>query len=308
MRISQHSAIDAPAARVWEYVGPGFATIGEWASGVPRSEPIDEGRVCTVAGAPGIDRVTERLTAYDDTARTLAYEAEGMPGFVDGARNSWRIEATGPATSRAAFDAQLDMSGIWRIIAPLLGLRIGMIGRRSLRELKHVVEQGRPARRKQRQLERDTQMAELAAATPGSDGGRSLRAAVGANANLSAVCAAVLVVGGFALSGPFGVDGRILTALGAALAAGVGLLRWLIARPRQLAGTTPIILAADVAWIMTALWLIVFSPTGLTALGKIALGTMSLGVAIIAIAQARGLQQLTGRARLLTHATGVSWR
>lgn len=159
MRISQHITVEAPAAQVWEFVGPGFAAVGDWASAIPRSEPTEEGRACTIAGAPGIDRIAERLTAYDDATRTLTYEADGMPWFVDGARNSWRIEAMGPTMSRVAFDAQLDVSGVWLMIAPFFVLRIRMIGRRTLRELKHLVEQGRPAPRKQRQLDRDARSA-----------------------------------------------------------------------------------------------------------------------------------------------------
>src|SRR5262249_4521204 len=83
--------IDAPADRVWEVIGPGFARIGEWASVIPASTAIPgpggpagaagapvTGRVCAT-GVPLMPRVTETLIAYDQARRTLTYQARGLP-------------------------------------------------------------------------------------------------------------------------------------------------------------------------------------------------------------------------------------
>ncbi len=297
MRIEQHIDIDVPAEQLWQAVGPGFASIGEWASAVPRSVPTDQadGRVCTVAGAPGIDQVVERITDYSDTDRTLTYQAEGLPGFIGEATNHWRIEATGPDTSRASFTASLQVHGPGRLVAPALGLRLRFIGRRTLRELQHLVEHGQPTDRKRRQLQRDGQLAEQLTAAPGGDGGASLLAAVGWNAKLSAVVAGLLLAAGVPFSGPFGVSATLLTAIGVALLAGVGLIRWLLDQPHRLRAVTPAILVADVAWIAAASILIAQPDTPFTTTGKTALGVMTLGVAAVFIAQARGLAHAHGR-------------
>jgi uncharacterized protein YndB with AHSA1/START domain len=157
MRIVQHSDIDVSAEQVWQVVGREFTDIGRWASAIPTSAPTStgDGRECRVPGVPGIDRVTERLIAYDDDTRTLTYVADsGMPRFVRKAVNTWRVKALGESRARVAVSAEVEVAGSARLFLPLLRLSLDFVGRRTLGELKHYVEHGRPAPRKRRQISR----------------------------------------------------------------------------------------------------------------------------------------------------------
>jgi Polyketide cyclase / dehydrase and lipid transport len=155
MRIVQHIDIDASAAQVWQIVGREFSDIGRWASAIPSSvrTSTGDGRACE--GVLGIEQVTERLIAYDDDERTLTYVADrGMPRYVTTAVNTWRVETLGDNRARVAVSARLEMAGAARLLLPLLRVPLAFVGRRTLAELKHYVEQGRPTPRKRRQLER----------------------------------------------------------------------------------------------------------------------------------------------------------
>lgn len=92
MIIATHIDVAAPAGQVWAIVGPGFADVAAWASVIAHSEPTPtgDGRRCSVSGMRGVDEVVERLTAYDDGARTMSYVADtGLPGYVQHATNTW---------------------------------------------------------------------------------------------------------------------------------------------------------------------------------------------------------------------------
>jgi len=123
----EHDAIvDAPAEAVWDLIGRRFADVGEWSSAFPRSRPIRAtstrvfpdaarapvwGRLCstTIPAAPWI---TELLTTYDDSSRTLRYEAQGLPGFVALSRNSWSVSPIDVEHSRLALRVELETRGV----------------------------------------------------------------------------------------------------------------------------------------------------------------------------------------------------
>jgi len=154
--------IDAPASAVWEVVAHRFDRIGDWATVIPASEPAPGGP--RVAGAPvagrlcstgigAVPEVTEWIVAYDEAGRTLTYEAEGLPGFLDTARNRWRVTALDDGRSLVDLEATLRVRGVrgW-VLYPVIRLAILLTTPRFLADLKHVLETGRPSPRKQRQL------------------------------------------------------------------------------------------------------------------------------------------------------------
>jgi hypothetical protein len=157
-------AIDAPADRVWEVIGPGFARIGEWASVIPASAPI-HGRACAV-GAPAagrvcatgvrlFPRVTETLIAYDQARRTLTYQARDLPTLVTLARNTWTVVPAGERRCRVMLHAQFQARGALGVLA---GWAATAQTRRNARlleaDLGHYIRHGTPSPRKQRQLSR----------------------------------------------------------------------------------------------------------------------------------------------------------
>jgi hypothetical protein len=179
-KISKRFAITAPPSAVWEVIGPGFARIGEWATAIPASTGVPHepptsagqtrlprltepglvaaapvaGRVCAT-GLAIVSEITESLVAYDDTNRSLTYEAQGMPSFVTTARNTWTVTPLDNDSCAVTLDAQFDTRGIigalarWAILAQL-----GRTSQHLGDDLRHFVETGTPSPRKHRQLQR----------------------------------------------------------------------------------------------------------------------------------------------------------
>ncbi|WP_164874168.1 SRPBCC family protein [Rhodococcus spongiicola] len=165
MKLSNNAEIVAPVEAVWDVIGRRFDKIGEWATDVPASAAIpgsaptvDEapvaGRVCQT-GIRVAPYVTEAIVAYDDSARSLTYEAEQKPRFLSVARNSWTVTPVDEQHSVVSYDALVTTRGVFGLLAGwwmLIMLR--RAGRRVLADLAHYVENGVPSPRKQAQLDR----------------------------------------------------------------------------------------------------------------------------------------------------------
>jgi hypothetical protein len=176
-QITSHLSIDAPAERVWQIIGPGFARIGDWATSVPASVPLPAtapaaiapaattpaaaaasapvtGRTCHT-GVGRMPTVNETLTSYDDSSRTLSYEATGMPGFITTASSTWVVTPTGEDSSR------VTVTGIFRTRGPLgllacwaIILQARLTARHLQADLRHYVKFGTASPRKQRRQSR----------------------------------------------------------------------------------------------------------------------------------------------------------
>lgn len=137
-----------------------FDHIGEWAAAVPTSSALDgrphggapvAGRTCGATGGP-VRSVTERIVAYDESGRTLAYEALDPSWFLSLARNRWHVEELNARRSRVSFEATIELQGtLGRLAAPLLRLYFSRLGRQVLDDLAYFVERGSPSPRKQHQ-------------------------------------------------------------------------------------------------------------------------------------------------------------
>jgi hypothetical protein len=160
-RLHAHVVINAPAAAAWTVVAHQFDRVGEWATAIPVSAatpgpaaagaPV-AGRVCRT-GIRMIPEVVERIVVYDETARTLTYQAEGLPAFLGTARNQWRVEAVDDQHTRVRLEATLQVRGVLGWLAYLvLRVQLARTGRRFLQDLKHYVEHREPSPRKRRQL------------------------------------------------------------------------------------------------------------------------------------------------------------
>jgi hypothetical protein len=174
-KISKRFVITAPAAAVWEVIGPGYANIGEWATAIPASTGLPRqpttaqhvrgahadlgldtapvaGRVCST-GLAIAPEVIETLVAYDDANRSLTYEAAGMPSFVTTARNTWTVTPLDNDTCVVTLDAQFDTRGILGTLARwVMFAQLDRTSQHLGDDLRHFVENGRPSPRKQRQL------------------------------------------------------------------------------------------------------------------------------------------------------------
>jgi hypothetical protein len=114
---------------------------------------------------------------------------------------------------------------------------------------------------------------------------RSLRA----NAAFSAASGLVLVLGSSILASPFGVPQVSLIAIGAMLLPFAAFVWWVSTAPRR--GLVALIIAADIAWVVSAIALITGSPQALSTHGVWALIVASIAVADLAIAQGVGLRR-----------------
>jgi hypothetical protein len=143
---------------VWEILGHRFADIGQWATAIDDSHPTVDpteslpGRVCQT-GMRAFPAVTERIVAFDETNRTLTYEATGLPALLGEARNTWRVSPIGEQRAHARFDGVLETRGVVGLLIALpLRLRMRRETRTVLDDLKHYAEHGTPSRSKQRRL------------------------------------------------------------------------------------------------------------------------------------------------------------
>lgn len=168
--LTTHLNIDAPAALVWEVIGPGFARIGDWATSVPASMPAPASAVpiwpspATASGPPAgrtcrtgislVPQITETLTSYDESGRTLTYDATGLPGFIAKARSTWTVIPAGDDRCRVTVTAHFRTRGVLGVLPCWAMLAQARLAARYLRaDLRHYATHGTPSPRKQRQLQ-----------------------------------------------------------------------------------------------------------------------------------------------------------
>jgi hypothetical protein len=108
------------------------------------------GRVCET-GLRMFPHVKETIVSYDEAGRTLTYTGAGLPAFVRVARNRWSVVAVDDR-ARVHVEATMELRGIiGRLLAVPLRVWLARGATRTLDDLKHHVERGRPSARKQRQ-------------------------------------------------------------------------------------------------------------------------------------------------------------
>jgi len=126
--------IAVSADDLWAIMGPGFTDVGRWTTGVDHAYAVGapeiagapcKARTCEVSIA-GYDTVTETLTAYDASARHIAWKiTEGVPGFVLLAENRWVIQEVAPGQSVAHMHCTLKLR-------PIMGLLLGWLMKRQV--------------------------------------------------------------------------------------------------------------------------------------------------------------------------------
>ena len=159
--------INVSADALWEIIGPGFADAGKWSTAVDHSAGHGAGkfegascdtRSCDLS-AKGFSSVNEKITEYDASNRTMAFDVvEGMPGFVTLMNNRTVVTNLGDGKSKAELQITMRMK-------PLMGTLMGGMLKKNLNtlldsaldDLKVFAETGTPSARKQ------ARMAKLAA-------------------------------------------------------------------------------------------------------------------------------------------------
>jgi hypothetical protein len=158
MRIENEIVINKSAPLLWGIVGEKFGSAHVWASGLNHSEgsgrklseQVCESRTCDIKG---MGRIHERLLDFDPKRLTLKYEVvHGFPFFVERGVNRWTLTQEGDAT-RVHSLAEITTRGfVGSLMAPMLKMQMTGLMRRTLEDLKHYAETGRPHPRKLKAL------------------------------------------------------------------------------------------------------------------------------------------------------------
>lgn len=289
MRVSTKTPIAAPAQSVWAVVGPGFGSVGEWATVVAESSPLSAdrpdgsptGRACTIAEA-GFDQLVEEITRYEPHARRLTYRASsGMPSFVDTAINTWSVLETADSESIFTMDIDVTVARRARLLAPALGLYLRWFARRTGRDLKAIVETGAVSGAKQARLLRRKRSA--------------LDRIVTANAAFSAASGSALAMVASFWSAQFGdAPAPLFVALGVGLLVFATIIAAVAGR-----GASPregkAIAALDAGWVLGTVALLAFAADRYTGAGMAAAIGAAVAVGGFGWAQYRAASRLTTR-------------
>ena len=164
VKMSKPVTINVSADALWEIIGPGFADAGKWSTAVDHSAGHGNGkfegatcdtRSCDLS-AKGFDSINERITEYDISNRTLAFDViEGMPGFVTYMNNRTVVTELGEGKSKAELQITMHMK-------PFMGLLLGGMLKKNLNnlldsaldDLKVFAETGKPSARKQSRMKK----------------------------------------------------------------------------------------------------------------------------------------------------------
>ena len=130
IEIERTISIAAPVDHVWDILANRFHEVGTWAAAIdvsgalPRSSggTSKNDRVCDTP--QGIFK--ERLTAFDEQARTFAYVAyEGLPGFVIEGGNTWWVKSLSNDRTEVKFRIKFDLK-------PVAGALMGWMLKRQM--------------------------------------------------------------------------------------------------------------------------------------------------------------------------------
>lgn len=273
MRITNRTRIEAAPEAVWTHIGPGFTSIGTWASEVPHSRaaaPSDdrglEARQCGVRTA-GFTDITEALTDYDEHARTLTYEvADGPRPAAQHAVVTWSVGELDDGSAELAVDATITLRPWARPLSPLLAPGFQRIWQVTAEDLRALLTTGRPSARKRAvasgAVARLARWVGVNSAVSGASGLAAIIAAPWLAHHLGGAPVGLFRWGGAALalyagwlallavSGPSARDGRVVAALDGAWVIGTAAVLAAVGGSFTPLGTVLLVGIADVVAVL----------------------------------------------------------
>ena len=162
--MSKPVAINVSEDALWEIIGPGFADAGKWSTAVDHSAGHGEGkfdgascdsRSCDLS-AKGFDSVKEKITEYDVSNKTMAFDViDGTPGFVTYLNNRTKVTGLGNGKSKAELQITMRMKPFmgW-LLGGMLKKNISNLLDSALEDLKVFAETGKPSSQKQARMEK----------------------------------------------------------------------------------------------------------------------------------------------------------
>ncbi len=125
------------------------------------------------------------------------------------------------------------------------------------------------------------------------DAARLLRRALSVNAWITAANAVAFLAGGHLLAPIFGLPAVALWVLGAGLLAFAAHAGYVARKPAPSRGEAVYFVAADVAYVVASVIVLVGFPNLMTGLGRLFFAAAADVVAILAVAEYAGLRRLT---------------
>ena len=164
VKMSKSVTVNVPANELWQIIGPGFTEAGKWSTAVDHSAGHGEGkfdgatcdtRSCDLS-AKGFSSVNERITEYDASNRTMAFDViEGMPGFVTYMNNRTVITDLGQGRSQAELQITMHMKPfLGGLLGGMLKKNLSNLIDSALDDLKVFAETGKPSGRKQARMKK----------------------------------------------------------------------------------------------------------------------------------------------------------
>ena len=164
VKMSKSIVVNVSADNLWQIIGPGFAEAAKWSSAVDHSMGHGEGkfdgatsdtRSCDLS-AKGFSSVKERITEYDVSTRTMAFDVfEGMPGFVTYTNNRTIVSDLDAGQSKAELQITMHMKPFmgW-LLGGMLKKNLSNLIDSALDDLKVFAETGKPSSRKQDRMKK----------------------------------------------------------------------------------------------------------------------------------------------------------
>lgn len=156
MKIKKQFTIETSADTVWLILGPKYAQIGQWASGVYTSRERTgtilqgapcSGRVCETA----MGRLKETITRYDEQRKVVAYTAQGdkMPFFVRGLSNMWTVTPLNNNRTQVDMCFEATFLPVFNLLmGPIMRMQMGGFANHLTEEFQYFAENGTPHPRK----------------------------------------------------------------------------------------------------------------------------------------------------------------
>ena len=154
MELARSTTLNATLDQAWEVLGHQFTTIYHWASAVNHAEghgngqqqaPCDERSCSTTMG-----QLREKLVTFDPINYRLSYTAfEGLPFLFREGTNHWSLTDLGNGNIKVQSHVVFVWrSPLFRLMQPLLKIKMSQFVNVLLDDFKHYVETGRPHARK----------------------------------------------------------------------------------------------------------------------------------------------------------------
>lgn len=154
--ISIEQVIDADIGKAWQVLGPGYATIHQWASMIKNSEALDSlsvsGSLCTLRSCKvkGLGNVQEMIKVYSESDHVLKYEViKGLPGMVKNATGTWKLTDEGNGKTKLSLQLEMRTGGLLGgVMKGILKKKMTKMYSDATEDFKYFVENGNPHPRK----------------------------------------------------------------------------------------------------------------------------------------------------------------